>query len=179
MSKIIEAWEEVLREAISKDFDDQQFALFQIGLVLRRHNPFMTPDTDMIEESLPRELLRLALNYDRQRDVVIYLAALVKNHPRQADLFLFALSNAHPDVLVDPLLTLLQELGEKLKPDAAYQAILAIESMLRANTETVKAGFKKHDILSILDTWINSHDELVGDRSASLASRIEAFIAEA
>ena len=123
MSRIMEAWEQVLREAVSSDYDEQQFALLQIGMVLQRHNPHLTMDSDAEEETLSRELLRLTLNHERQTDTVKYLTTLVQNKPKDADTFLYALSNAQPKILVEPLLELLLEVGEKLRARCGISSI--------------------------------------------------------
>lgn len=176
MSRIMAAWEAVLREAIATDYDDQQNALFQIGLVLQRHNPHIKPESDVYEESLSRDLQRLALDENRQKDTVIYLAQLVKNHPKQADSFIFAMSNAQPKILIEPLLTLLQEVGAKLKTDAAYQALLALEGAIRDGGDTIASVLKAHDISGLLDTWADSSDDLLADKAVSVENRIEKLI---
>ena len=176
MSRIMEAWEAVLREAIAADYDDQQNALFQIGLVLQRHNPHIKPESDIYEESLSRELQRLTLDEKRQTDTVIYLAQLVKNHPKQADSFFFAMSNAQPKVLLSPLLTLLLEVGKKLNSDAAYQALLALDSAIRDGGDTVATALKANDISGLLDTWADSSDDLLADKAISVENKIAKLI---
>lgn len=176
MSRIMEAWENLLREAISKDYDDQQNAVFQIGLVLQRHNPYVVPESDIYEDSLSRELLRLTLNESRQTDTVIYLAQLVKNYPKQADSFLFALSNAQPKIVIEPLLALLQEVGAKLKHDAAYQALMALDAALRDGGEAVIPALKAHDISDLLNDWAESKDDLLADKADSVDTKIQKLI---
>ncbi|MEL6310289.1 MAG: hypothetical protein AAFQ52_19275 [Chloroflexota bacterium] len=74
-SRVMEAWEDVLKEAVSSDFDEQQFALVRIGMVLQRHNPRVQMPSDAPEDMLSRELIRLTLNERRQADAVEYLTA--------------------------------------------------------------------------------------------------------
>lgn len=176
MSRIMEAWEALLREAISTDYDDQQNAVFQIGLVLQRHNPYVIPEGDVYEESLSRELLRLTLNDSRQTDTVVYLAQLVKNHPKQADSFLFALGNAQPKIVIEPLLKLLQEVGAKLKHDAAYQALMALEAAIRDGGTTIVPALKAHDISNLLNDWAESPDDLLADKADNVDNKIQKLI---
>lgn len=172
MSRIMEAWEQVLRDAISSDYDEQQYALLQIGMVLQRHNPNLTMDSDAEEETLSRELLRLSLNDERQADTVKYLVTLVEKKPKDADSFLYVLGNAKPKVLVEPLLQLLLDLGEKLKPDAAYQALNALAGVIKYSDDTVKQAFNQYDIIPLLDDWSESDDELVADKADLIADKI-------
>src|SRR5690606_21191280 len=165
MSRIMEAWEQVLRDAISNDYDEQQFALLQIGMVLQRHNPNLGMDSDAEEETLSRELLRLTLNNERQAETVQYLTTLVRNKPKDADSFPEALSNAQAKILVEPLLQLLLDVGEKLKADAAYQALLALDGILKHADDTVTQAFNTHDIIPLLDDWSEDADELVANKA--------------
>jgi hypothetical protein len=176
MSRIMEAWDTLLRQAITTDMDEQQNALFQIGLVLQRHNPYVTPESDIYEESLPRDLQRLTLDDKRQTDTVIYLAQLVKNHPKHADSFFFAMSNAQPKVLVETLLTLLQDVGAKLNTDAAYQALLALDGAIRDGGDKVAAALRATDISGLLDTWADSSDDLLADKAVSVDNKIAKLI---
>lgn len=173
MSRVMEAWEQVLREAISSDYDEQQFALFQIGFVLQRHNPYVTLDSDAEEETLSRELLRLTLNEQRQLDTVNYLVTLIHKRTAEADLFLYALGNAQPKILAQPLLELLVAVGNKLKPDAIYQALLAVDGILKHMDDVLIPFFDKHDIIPLLDDWSDLDDDLIAKKADSIAEKIE------
>ena len=176
MSKVMEAWEQVLREAVSQDYDEQQFALLQIGFVLQRHNPQKQLDTDAIESTLSRDLLRLALDESRQRDAVIYLAALVSKHTKQADSFLFAMSNAQAKILLEPLLGLVKELGKKLKTDAIFQALLALDYAIKNAGDALLPALEKFDILPVLEAWAENKDDTVADKADILAAKIEKLL---
>lgn len=173
MSKIMQAWEQVLREAVSSEYDEREFALFQIGLVLQRHNPHVTPDSDVYEESLSRELLRLRLDEKRQRDTVTYLVTLARQKPKQAATLLFALSNAQPNVLVQPLLALLHDVGAQFDGNGAYQALLALEGVLKYEPETFQQAAQKQDITGRLEAWAEADDELLADKADLLLGKIE------
>lgn len=172
MSRVMEAWEQVLREAVSSDYDEQQFALFQIGFVLQRHNPLLTMDSDAEDETLSRELLRLTLNEQKQQDTVNYLVSLVHKHTAEADLFLYALSNAQPKLLAEPLLELLVAVGNKLRPHAAYQALLAVDSILKNMDDAFLPAFDKYDIISLLEDWSSLKDDLIAKKADNLADKI-------
>lgn len=178
MSRIMEAWDEVLRNAVSGDYDEQQLALLQIGFVLQRHNPHITIDSDAPEEVLSRELLRLTLDEKRQADTVEYLIALVRKHPQEADSFLYALSNAQPKILIEPLLKLLLENGAKLKSDAIYQALIALDGILRHVDATVKSNLDTYDIIPLLDDWSESNDTLIANKADILADKIIGLLEE-
>jgi hypothetical protein len=176
MSKIMEAWEQVLREAISQDYDEQQFALLQISYVLQRHNPQKKLESDAAEETLSRDLLRLALDESRQRDTVIYLAALVSKHTKQADSFLFAMSNAQAEILIEPLLGLLKELGKKLKTDAIFQALLALDGAIKNGGDAVVPALEKINILPVLAEWAKNKDDVIADKAEILTEKIETLL---
>jgi hypothetical protein len=79
----LEAWDELLRDAVSSDEDEQENALFLIGLILERHHKPNSDAPDLYESHLSRELLRLVLADNRQQAAVIYLAKLpgLMRHP--------------------------------------------------------------------------------------------------
>lgn len=172
MSRIMEAWKQVLRDAISSDYDEQQFALLQIGMVLQRHNPHLMMDSDAEDETLSRELLRLTLNHERQSDAVKYLTTLVQTKPESADTFLYALSNAQAIILVEPLLELLLEVGENLKSDAVFQTLISLDGILKHADDTVKEAFNIFDIIPLLDDWAEGDDDLIANKADILADKI-------
>lgn len=175
MSRVMQAWEQVLREAISPDLDEQEFALFQIGLVLYRHNPTVQQETDVEEETLSRELLRLSLNPQRQMDTVKYLTTLVRNHPKKADSFFYAMSNAQPSVLIEPLIEVIKERGAKLSKDAAYHSLLALDTVFKHGSDEDRAKIAEADLLDILDEWADSNDDLLAEKADVIAGKIEAL----
>lgn len=177
MSKIMEAWEQVLREAISQDYDEQQFALLQIGFVLQRHNPQKQFLSDAVEVTLPRDLQRLALDESRQRDALIYLSALIHKHTKQADIFLFAMSNAQAKILAEPLLGIVQAVGKKLRSDAIFQALTGLDNVVKNSGEAVLLpALKKFDILPVLEAWGENQDEVIAEKADILAEKIEKLL---
>lgn len=176
MSKLMEAWDRVLQEAASKDFDKQENALFQIGLILQRHNPHMTPDSDVYEESLSRELLRLALDEQRQHDAVMYLIVLSTKDNSAAASCLFAMSNAQAKVLAEPLLNFMKSHGAKMRPSVAYQALMGLDNLFKFGDEAVLAQIKKADLLDLVDTWSKSKDTLLAVKADGLAAKLEDLV---
>lgn len=172
MSRVMEAWEQVLREAISNDHDEQQFALLQIGMVLQRHNPHISLEPDAEEEALSRELMRLSLNEARQSDAIQYLVTLVQNKPKHADTFLFALSNAQPKLLAQPLAELLLEVGKKLSTDAIFQSLMALDGVVKQADASIVAVLTEHDLVPLLDDWSEHGDSMIANKADVLADKI-------
>lgn len=172
MSRIMEAWEQLLRDAIANDYDEQQRALFQIGLILQRHNSAITPESDMQEEHLDRTLMRLTLNEQRQRDALTYLATLVRNKPKSAATLLFAVGNAQAALLAQPLLELIATSGNKWDSEATYQALLAVEAVHKHAQGELKQALAQHDIRPLLDRWADGDDDLLADKADLLFMRL-------
>ncbi|MEO1162581.1 MAG: hypothetical protein AAFV98_02245 [Chloroflexota bacterium] len=172
-SRVMEAWEDVLKEAVSSDFDEQQFALVRIGMVLQRHNPRVQMPSDAPEDMLSRELIRLTLNERRQADAVEYLTALIIKHPQRADSILYALSNAQAPILAEPLLALLEDIGSKFNKDARFQAVTALVELLRFPDDQVMAALRNHDIVPLLDKWAEGKDRITADKAEIVADKIE------
>ena len=168
----MDAWNEVLREAVSGDYDDQQFALFQIALILQRHNPHIRAESDVPDETLSRELLRLSLNHDRQETTVEYLAELVQRQPEQADSFLYAMSNAQPMILVTPLLKLMLSQGMTWDDATAYQALRALNGCLLHGDDDVLQQIQDAALDALLETWANSDDDLLSAKAESVENKL-------
>jgi hypothetical protein len=172
MSRVMDAWNEVLREAVSGDYDDQQFALFQIGLILQRHNPYIQPESDVHEETLSRELLRLTLNHDRQSAAVEYLAELAQRQPENADSFLYAMSNAQPMILAEPLLDLMLSQGATWDDSTAYQALRALNGCLLHGDDDVLQQIQDPALNPLLEQWADSDDALLSAKATSIQNKL-------
>ncbi|MGB7339773.1 MAG: hypothetical protein WBC91_12840 [Phototrophicaceae bacterium] len=172
MSRIMEAWQLVLREAVSNDYDEQQFALHCISMVLQRHNPHLGMDSDAEEEALSRELLRLTLNHEKQAETVDYLVALIKQKPNEAESFLYGLSTAQPIVLAEPLVKLLLDVGSTFKKKAIFQALIALDSVVKYADDSVATIFDTYDLIPLLDDWADHEDDLIANKADVIADRI-------
>lgn len=173
MSQIMEAWEDVLREAISRDFDVAEMAIFQIGLVLQRHSGPNVDAPEIYETNLPRALQRLVLDESRQRDTVIYLAALLPNYLPHAPSILYALAQAQPHLLAERLPEQLAELGAKLAPAAAYEALRVLERCASVEDAEVQARLRAPALLGLVVRWAESKDADLAARAARWLARIE------
>jgi hypothetical protein len=173
MVKPMEAWDVLLRQAIDDDFDERENYIFQIGLVLERHSRPNLTASDLYEENLSRALLRLTLDDARHQAAVVYLATLVKNNPESAESYLYALSRAKPEFLVEPLLKLLKDYGKSLAPEAAFQAVAALNACLKAGGEVVINAIKAHDPSSILAKWADGDDDELADKADRALEKVE------
>lgn len=178
-NRVMQAWEDVLNDAISSDFDEQQFALVRIGMILQRHNPRVQMPSDAPEDMLSRELIRLTLNESRQADAVKYLTTLVRKQPQRADSILYALSNAQAPILAEPLLALIDEMGSKFNKDARFQAVTALVELLRFPDDQVLAALSAHNIIPLLDKWADGKDALTADKAETVADKIEDLLTSA
>lgn len=172
-SRVMEAWEAVLRDAVADDYDDQQFALARIGMVLQRHNPHLEMPSDAPEEMLSRELIRLTLNHNKQSDTLAYLADLIRKRPAQADSVLYAMSNAQPSLLTAPLLKIILDMGDSFDDAARYHAVTALREILKHPDSAVIAAFNTYDVIPVLDEWIEGTDTLTSEKAAIVADAIE------
>lgn len=172
----MEAWEELLRQAIDPDVDERENIIFQIGLVLERHSNPNLVAPDLYEENLSRALLRLTLDEERHRAAVVYLATLVKTEPESAESYLYALSRAKPDYLIVPLLQLLREQGKRLHPEAAYQAAKALNNCLKTGSQVVIDAIKANDPSALLTQWADGDDDELGDAADLALEKVEAIL---
>jgi len=172
MSRVMQAWETLRRAATSRDYDEKQYAAFQIGLILERHYHANDDAPDLYEVHLSRELQRLTLDEARQRETLDYLVALVKADPQSADAFLHAMSRANPRLLAEPLLNLLAEHGRKLRPRSAYQAVLALNGVLRDPDAGITAALRAQSPQPLLATWAEDNDDALADRAAAALDRL-------
>ncbi len=173
MSRIMQAWEELLREAISSDFDEQQFALFQIGLILQRHNPTVPKESDVYEETLSRELLRLTLDESRQKDTVTYLVTLLQTQPQAAASLLYALSQAQPQLVAQPLRDAILAQHKKFDNEAIYQALLALDTVRKNDDDTAELLAKSTRLQGLLTKWSDHDDDLIGGKAENLLKKLD------
>lgn len=172
MAKLLDAWESLFSEMHEGDYDEQQDALFRIGLVLERHNPAIVGEPDLYEESLSRELLRLTLNDARQRAALDALVQFAEDEPKVADAVIYALGRARAELAVESLLKLIDSQGKNWSDDAAYQAVFALDTFFRTNGSVTMEALNQCDIRDLLEAWSVSGDDMVADKSDTVLSRI-------
>ncbi|MGB1285465.1 MAG: hypothetical protein ACPG7F_02935 [Aggregatilineales bacterium] len=176
MSRIMQAWERVLNNAVAQDFDTQQDAIFQIGLVLERHHQPNMDAGHLYEDNLPRELQRLTLNEKRQQDAVHYLASMAAQHPGKADGFIYAMGRARPALMIDALLALIAAQDTRMNDAAAYQSVQALLNCLKNPDDTVRAALEQSDPTDTLEAWAErDDDELVAATERALARLDDLF----
>jgi hypothetical protein len=172
----IDIWEDLLRDAVSSDDDERENALFQIGLILERHNRPNPDAPELYESHLPRELLRLVLPDVRQKAAVVYLAKLVETQPDDAASALYAMRRAKPIFYIEPLLQLLVERGKQLKTSAAYEAAEALLTVAKQPPSTLKDLLKAHDPSALLDIWAEGKDDELADKADWALEKLEPYL---
>lgn len=175
MSRIIEAWESLLKEATSRDYDTQQGAVFQISLVLERHNGGTLPD-ELYEENLSRELLRLTLDEKRQMEAIGFLLAMVRANDSEAETFLYALGKAKLELVVAPLLDVIAERGARWEDEAAYQAVSILLACAKGNNEATRQTLITRAPFELLETWAERDDALLSEAADVLLDKLDALM---
>jgi hypothetical protein len=176
MNRLNAAWEALLREATSLDYDEMQDAMFRLSLVLERHNYPHRLAEQLYEEYLSRDLLRLTLDERRQREVVDFLVAMTRARRADADTFLFALARVRPDLMGEALLRLMRDLGENWNDDAKLEAINALNALLKANLPNIADLLRQNDPTALLDDWAQSAQEALASEADFVLSKIEKLL---
>ncbi|XWX04640.1 hypothetical protein VZO05_03620 [Aggregatilineales bacterium SYSU G02658] len=178
MSRPIAAWEALIREATSADYDEMQDAMFRLSLVLERHNYPHRISEQLYEEYLSRDLLRLTLDERRQREVVDFLVAMTRARRADADTFLFALARVRPDLIAEPLLRLMRELGASWNDEAKMEALNALNAALKANPDGMVELLRAFDPSDLLDEWAQSDDQSLADEADLVLSKVEKLLGD-
>jgi hypothetical protein len=177
MNRMVEAWEGLLREATSQDYDEMQDAMFKVGLVLERHNYPNAMNSELYEEYLSRELLRLVLDDKRQSEAIDFLVAMVKARKQDADTFLYAMGKCKPTLVIAPLLMLINDLGNKWNNEGAYEAVVALDNCLKATDDSVKDAIRANDPSQQLDAWAEANTEDLAIRADRVLEKVEDLLA--
>jgi len=175
MAKPLDAWESLFREMREGDFDEQQDALFRIGLVLERHNSAIVGESDIYEEALSRQLLRLTLDDGRQRAAINDLVAFAEDEAHVADAALYALGRARVELAVEPLLRLIASQGASWSNNAAYQAVFALDAFFRIDASVAMQALNQIDIRDLLGRWADSDDNMLVEKADAVLSRIARY----
>ena len=165
MSKIMQAWENLLRDAVAKDDDTRQYAAFQIALILERHYQPNQDAPTLYEEHLSRELQRLTLSPDRQRDAVQYLLQLAANNLAIADTYLYGVTLANPEVALPQLLDWIVKQGALLNDDAIYQIVDNLRRVKRLDDPSLwQTVVKTPIVMHFLQDWLSLDNEMIATR---------------
>lgn len=170
----MDVWEQTLRDVIDRDIDVRENALFQIGLVLERHNHPM--EDGNYEGNLPRELMRIVLDDSRQADTIKYLVTLARNAPNQSTTVIYAMCRAQAKLLIQPLLELLREKGNALPSEAAYEALQGLNECLKLGSESIVAALKAQNPREWIARWLNSSDALLAEKAGFSLARLDALL---
>lgn len=167
------ALEDLFTRLTSNDFDEREYALFQIGLILDRSN--LAEGDELAARTLLREQLRLRLSSDEQEMVADHLSQLALRFKDSRASALWTLGKVEGAVLLEPLLALIESIGEQLSDEAAYQACCALGKCLENRDSicaSVRASLRDAKLKTILYRWRQGGDK----RLQVTASRALAMI---
>lgn len=176
MNRQLSAWDELLKAATAPDYDDMQDAMFQVALILERHNYPARIAVELYEEYLSRDLLRLTLDDQHQSQAIDFLVAMVRARREDADTFLYALGKCKPVLLAKPLVLLMLEQASKWTTDARLEACTALNNVLRVPDEAITALLRMYDPSPILDVWSDHSDEALADQADRVLEKIEQLL---
>lgn len=163
------ALEDLLTRSASNDFDEREYALFQLGLILDRSN--LEEGDELAARRLSREQLRLRLSSDEQELVADHLSQLALRLEESRASAIWTLGKVEGAVSLGPLLALIKSIGEQLSDEAAYQACCALSKCLEKGPP-IHASLRDAKLKIILDRW-----RLGGDKRLQMtASRATAKI---
>ena len=173
------ALNELMDRLDSRDFDRREHALFELAIMLRRANHQPGGDDPLAAADLPRDLSRIRLTVDEQRNMVDRLLQLmVKRRESRASL-LWTLGEAGAAVGWEPALHLLQACGHQLEGEAAYQACRALRNWLESgglSDEVIRRGIAVCDPRALLRTWSRQGDARLSRAAQELLGRLNAFM---
>lgn len=174
----LRALEDLLARSASNDFDQREYALFQLGLILDRSN--IEELDELADRALSRELLRLRLSSDEQAMVAERLSQLVLHMAESRASAIWTLGKVDGAALLGPLLALVEAIGEQLSDEAAYQACRALGKCLEQCLENVDgistpvhSSLRDAKLKTILDRWRQSGDNRLQRTAASAIAMIK------
>lgn len=168
------ALEDLLGQLSSNDFDEREYALFQLGLILDRSN--LEADDELAARSLSREQLRLRLSSDEQQMVAEDLSQLALRLSESRASAVWTLGKVEGVVLLGPLLALIEATGEQLSDEAAYQACCALRKCLEKGDSIslpVRARLRAAKLKTILDRWRQRGDKRLQNSAGRANAMIE------
>ncbi len=154
------ALEDVLARLASNDFDQREYALFQLGLILDWSN--LEEGDELAARVLSREQLRLRLSSVEQEMVADHLSQLALWSKESQASTLWTLGKVEGAALLGPLLALIKAIGEQLSDEAAYQACCALGKCLEtgdSSSAPVRASLRDAKLKTILHRWCQGGDK--------------------
>ncbi len=152
---------ELLERLESRDFDRRESALFELAIMLRRANQRAGGNDPLSAADLPRDLSRIRLSPDEQRNIVDQLMRLVVNRRESRASAFWTLSEAAAPVAWAPVLFLLEACGHELDGEAAYQACRALRIWLDSGAlldEEIQRGVAARALQAQLRRWSRTGD---------------------
>lgn len=175
-SRRMAAFNQLLSLAQSSDFDEREYALLQIALVMEQSNlEDHTHTPDIYAGNLSRELLGLQLDRADQERVVSELVRLIVSSSKNRETLYWALGKTRPEIGLPALLSLLAAQGKQLDDETAYQAVLALDSFIKGMPEAdCLEQVSLNDPQPLLKQWAKSADERLARLAVRLVERFSA-----
>jgi hemerythrin-like domain-containing protein len=169
MSRIMQAWEDLLREAVDRDEDTRQYAALRIALILERHYQPNQDAPTLYEDHLSRELQRLTLSESRQRDALQYLLQLATNNKEMADAFLYGVAVANPEIALPLVSSWLKNNAKDLSDTSAYQLVVFLRRIKRREDKALWQTISQETFWQdLLKQWATSEDDDLAQSAKSL-----------
>jgi len=161
----------------SEDFDRREHALFQLALVLRRTNPERSKQDlpELGNESLPRELRRIRLGAEDQRQIVDQLSLLIASRSESRATAFWTLCEVAAEVGWAPTLALLKSCGAQLDDEAAFQACRALRRWLESakpSHELADARIGAFALIDLVRAWGTSDYDRLGREASAVLERL-------
>ncbi len=158
--------DELLAKLRNKNYDEREYALFQLALILDRSNNLQGKDSfpDYYIENLPRELLSLRLTFSEQDELAKHLLRLILSGEDSRSTAIWTLGKVKGDIGLPMLLDLLQALGDLVDNAAAHQLCHALNHWLESDIGFNKLACTRvemHHVLRVLKKWRSGTDQRV------------------
>ncbi|MYD08813.1 MAG: hypothetical protein F4X02_02100 [Chloroflexi bacterium] len=157
----VRALSALLSRLESRDFDRREHALFELAVMLRRANQRAADDDPLSAAELPRELSRIRLTLDEQRIVADRLLQLAVSRRDSRASAVWAMSESAANAGWESILRLLDECGEQLTGEAAFQACRALRLWLASGElsgEMIRRAMALGSLTSLLGIWSQAGD---------------------
>ena len=157
----------------SRDFDEREYALFQLALVIQRSQASAAgPDTpDLYQENLTRDLLRIRMTPGEQREAAKALAEVIASFPESRSSAFWASSHLSAEVGLPVVMAMAVEFGGQLGVESAYQVCRALGHWL-ASAELTQAFIDERlgsvGRLECLERWTDSADARLAEAAGRL-----------
>ena len=170
--------DELLAKLRNKNYDEREYTLFQLALILDRSNKIKNKDSfpEYYIENLPRELLRMRLTFSEQDELAKHLLRLILSGGDSRSTAIWTLGKVKGDIGLPMLLDLLQALGDRLDNEAAHQLCHALNHWLESDigfAELARTRVDMHRVLRVLEKWRSSGDQHLGKLSGLAGDLLE------